>query len=320
MSTRSPTLSLSRSVKRQLKSLISGKGTPAIAARKCRAILLASDGMSNSAIAKWVQLSRPTVIATIRVFAESGVKTLARAKETRPYQRVLTQQLEQAILDTVTTASVVAGRSWSTRTLANHLCCSRMMVHRVLRQHGMRLQKTVVLPKDLCFAQRVQDVIGLYMSASVSAIVLSLGRHPNEPVSAPSVSSLYGALAMLSDHVTTHRVAEDQTKTVLRFLAKSERGLPSRLCVIMHGDRAHEMAVRSWRKQRLQLHLSVTRKRNAWLGAIERLLMSERDSKNAGHLLDVIYRRLASRAMHDCPFTWSAGVKHERDKASTAAT
>ena len=48
--------------------------TPQRLARKCEAILLASQGVSNYAIARQTGLSRPSVLATRAAFTQGGIE------------------------------------------------------------------------------------------------------------------------------------------------------------------------------------------------------------------------------------------------------
>ena len=56
--------------KQGLDSLVRSGSTPQRVARKCRVILLASQGIANHAIAQQLGLSRPTVLATRAAFAQ----------------------------------------------------------------------------------------------------------------------------------------------------------------------------------------------------------------------------------------------------------
>src|SRR5437660_10610266 len=100
MYTRAAALMLDEAQKQQLESWARAGTTPQRVARRCEAILLASQGVSNRSIAQQTGLSRPTVLATRAAFSRGGLPALRQPqKRTRP-RRVLTGELEQKILHT----------------------------------------------------------------------------------------------------------------------------------------------------------------------------------------------------------------------------
>src|SRR5208282_6848289 len=100
MFTRAPAVMIDASQKQQLESWARAGTTPQRVARKCQAILLASQGFSNHAIAQQTGLSRPTVLATRAAFSRGGCEALRQAQKRQRSRRVLTAELEQKILDT----------------------------------------------------------------------------------------------------------------------------------------------------------------------------------------------------------------------------
>jgi transposase len=136
MFTPAPALSLLPSERQWLKSLASAGSTPQKLARKCKVILLASEGVSNSAIAQRIGVSRPTVIATRTAFIRGGVEAIRQAQKRQRSRPVLTPELEQKILDTTRKTRPPDAAQWSVRSLARHLGLSRSMVHGVWQRHG----------------------------------------------------------------------------------------------------------------------------------------------------------------------------------------
>jgi Winged helix-turn helix len=109
-------------------------------ARKCRVILLASEGVANNVIAQQTGLSRPTIIATRALFACQGLEVMLRHKRKR-LRRVLTPEVEQKILDTTLKTRPPNATHWSVRTLARHLGLSRTLVHGVWKKYDVGPQR-----------------------------------------------------------------------------------------------------------------------------------------------------------------------------------
>src|SRR5260221_13684699 len=80
-------LSLDRSQRQALESMAHAGRTPQAVARKCKVILLASEGVSNLGIAQQTGLSRPTVIATRAAFSRGGVEALGQRQKRKRSRR-----------------------------------------------------------------------------------------------------------------------------------------------------------------------------------------------------------------------------------------
>ena len=127
-------LALNEVWRRELEFLARAGTTPQRLARKCQVVLLASQGVSNHAIAQQIGLSRPTVISTRSAFVSGGVEALGKTHKRKRSRPVLTPELEQKILDTTLKTRPPDGTHWSVRVLARQLRISRMMVQRVWRR------------------------------------------------------------------------------------------------------------------------------------------------------------------------------------------
>jgi hypothetical protein len=131
MFTPASALSLHPSQKRLLESLARAGSTPQKLAWKCAVLLLASEGVPNSAIAQRIGLSRPTVIAIRTAFMRGGVEAIRQGQKRKRPRPILTSELEQKILDATWKTRPPDAAQWSVRSLARHLGLSRTMVHGV---------------------------------------------------------------------------------------------------------------------------------------------------------------------------------------------
>jgi transposase len=138
MFTAADALPLDSTQKQMLESLARAGSTPQLVARKCKAILLASEGTPNNAIAQQTGLSRPTVIATRTTFMSGGVEAIRRRQKRKRRRRVLTPELEQKILDATLKTKPSDATHWSVRTLAKHLGVTRTLVHGVWQRYDVQ--------------------------------------------------------------------------------------------------------------------------------------------------------------------------------------
>src|SRR5256885_3354900 len=93
-------LSLDQVQRQLLESLLRAGSTPQRVARKCQVVLLASEGLSNNAIAQQMGVSRPTVIATRAAFARGGVEAIRQKQKRKRSRRVPTPAFGQKNLGT----------------------------------------------------------------------------------------------------------------------------------------------------------------------------------------------------------------------------
>src|SRR5260370_38162961 len=98
MFTPATALSLDVSQKQALETMARAGRTPQVVARKCKVILLASEGVSNNGIAQQTGLSRPTVIATRTAFSRGGVEAIGRRQKRKRVRRGVYARLGEEIL------------------------------------------------------------------------------------------------------------------------------------------------------------------------------------------------------------------------------
>jgi transposase len=167
-------MGLHETQKRQLEALARAGTTPQRVARKCRVILLASQGVPNHAIAQQTGLSRPTILAARTAFAERGIEGIRTSKQRQRSRRALTAELEQKILDLTLKTRPANATHWSVRVLAAQLGVSRMLVQRVWQRHQIqphRVEKFKI-SNDPKFEDKVRDVVGLYLDPPDRTLVL----------------------------------------------------------------------------------------------------------------------------------------------------
>ena len=166
MFTPAAALALNSSQKQALEALARAGATPQSVARRCKVILLASEGMSNKLIANQTGLSRPTVIATRSAFARQGLDAIRRRQTRQRSQRVRTPELEQKILDTTLKTRPPDATHWSVRTMARHLGVTRTVIHEVWQKYDVQPHRVerFKLSNDPKFEEKVRDIVGLYLN------------------------------------------------------------------------------------------------------------------------------------------------------------
>jgi len=250
MFTPAAALILDRSQKLALQSLARAGATPQSMARKCRVILLASEGISNNRIADQTGLSRPTVIATRTAFAQNGLDAIRRRQTRKRSRRVRTPELEQKILDSTLKTRPPDATHWSVRTLARHLGVTRTLIHEVWQKYDVQPHRVerFKLSNDPKFEEKVRDIVGLYLNPPERALVLcvdeksqiqaldrtapilplrpGLPERQTHDYKRPGTTTLFAAFNILNGKVIGSCLPRHRANEFIRFLNRLEKEVP----------------------------------------------------------------------------------------------
>ena len=343
-------LTVTPAQREQLEALVRSGLTPQRIARKCRVVLLASQGVANHAIAQQTGLSRPTVIAARRAFAQAGIEGIRRRQKRKKPSPILTPELQQKILDTTLKTKPAGETHWSVRTLARHLGLSRTMVHRVWQRFDIqphRVEK-FKLSNDPKFEEKVRDIVGLYLNPPDRALVLCVDEksqiqaldrtrpllplRPGLPArqthdyARHGLTSLYAALEIATGRVLGECAPRHSSQEFLSFLKELEKEVPADLEIhlILDNYSTHKsQAVQRWLqpKKRQRFHLHFTPTSSSWLNQVERWFARITDRMiRRGTFLSVreleqaIYEWLAKWNHDPQPFVWKATADVILDK------
>lgn len=343
-------LALDEDQKADLQVLARAGQTPQRLARKCEALLLASQGISNYAIARQTGLSRPSVLATRAAFREGGLERLRRPQKRQRSRSKLTPALEQKILDTTLKTRPPDATHWSVRGLARQLGVSRMMVHRVWQHYDVQPHRVerFKISHDPKFEEKVRDVVGLYLDPPDRALVLcvdeksqiqaldrtapTLALRPGLPerqthdYKRHGTTTLFAAFNMLNGKVIGHCLTRHRGREFVKFLRQVEKEVPPELEVhlIVDNYRTHKsVEVQRWlgsRKHR-RFHFHFTPTSSSWLNQVERWfgLITQRmirrgTFRSVQELESAIYQWLAHWNNQPKPFQWRATADVILDK------
>ena len=346
-----PALTLSPSQQSQIESLLRNGSTPQRVALRGRIVLLAQQGLANHAIARQLNVSRPTVLAIRAAFAKSQVDAITGIRRRKRQGKVLTPELEQNIVDTtLKTRPGDGGTHWSVRTLAQQMGISRTIVHRVWRRHDIQPHRVerFKLSKDPRFEEKVRDVVGLYLNPPDRALVLcvdeksqiqaldrtapilplrpGLPERQTHDYKRHGTTTLFAAFNILNGKVIGACQSRHRSREFVRFLNHLEKELPADLDVhlIMDNYCTHKSAeVQRWLKpkKRQRFHFHFTPTSSSWLNQVERFFalitgrMIRRGTfHSAAELEAAIYKWLADWNGKPTPFQWKASADVILDK------
>jgi transposase len=262
-------------------------------AHRARIVLLAADGVSNTAIAEQVGVSRPTVIGWRGRYAESGLDgltDLARSGRPRTVDRA------RILAATLRPPPKRLGIThWSSRLLAAHLGTDQSSVLRTWRHYRVQpwRSETFRFSTDPELVAKVTDVVGLYLHPPENAIVLCvdeksqiqaldrtqkmLPMQPGLPERRShdyvrhGTTTLFAALEIATGEVTGLCRPRHRHGEFLTFLRHVARAYPDReLHLVMDNYATHKHPnVKSWlaANPRIQVHFTPTS--GSWLNMVE---------------------------------------------------
>src|SRR5512147_296322 len=267
----------------------------ALAARS-RIVLLAADGLNNTAIAQRLGVHRPMVRKWRARFAEQRLDGLS--DEPRPGRpRTITDEpVEEVIVKTLETKPKQATH-WSTRSMAREVGLTQTAVTRIWQAFGLQShrQETWKLSKDPQFIDKVHDVVGLYLNPPERAVVLCIDEKsqiqaldrtapilpmlPGVPARAThdykraGTSSLYAALDLTTGKVIGRLHARHRAIEFKQFLQTLEREVPAGLEVhlVLDNSSTHKTpAIQRWLLSHPRVILHFTPTSSSWLNLVER--------------------------------------------------
>ena len=167
-------ISISSADRERLKGLVRNRNTPQKVVWRARIVLLASDGQTAEAIAAVVGKSLLTVRRWRRRYVAKGVDGLLK-DATRPSRvKPLSPEKIKQVVHMTLHEKPPKATHWSGRSMAAAAGISYSSVQRIWRAHGLKphLVKTFKVSRDKHFAEKVEDVVGLYLAPPDKALVL----------------------------------------------------------------------------------------------------------------------------------------------------
>jgi transposase len=353
-----PALSLRDDDREELERLTRASSVPAGLAQRARIVLLAAEGISNTAIAERVGVSRPTVIGWRGRYQTKGIDGLHdEDRSGRP------RQIDRSAVLTATLTpppKKLGITHWSTRLLASHLKISDHSVATIWRAYGIQpwRAESFRFSTDPQLEAKVLDVVGLYLAPPENAIVLSIDEKsqiqaldrtapvlPTQPhlierrshdYIRHGTTTLFAALEVATGLVTAALKSRHRHQEFLAFLRQIARTYPDdgserELHLIMDNYAAHKHPkVKEWLAANPRIHVHFTPTHASWMNMVECWFsLAERQAIHRGTYTSVKDLNAKLRAYIDGwndrahPFKWTKTseqilAKANRKKISNA--
>src|SRR6476660_6864813 len=166
-----PALELSAGQREVLESLARSQSGAHREGVRAKALLMAADGVANTAIARSLSVSAASVKSWRERFAEEGLAKLGQVRKGRGRKPSIPQS---EIVDLTQNYRPTGETHWSCGTMAAAAGVSKSTVQLVWNARGLKPHRvqTFKLSNDPRFEEKLVDVVGLYMNPPEKAIVL----------------------------------------------------------------------------------------------------------------------------------------------------
>ncbi|MEU4997835.1 IS630 family transposase [Streptomyces sp. NPDC021622] len=344
----------------ELRELVSSRDLPADIAMRGRIVLWSSEGRRRKDIAELLGISLPTVDRWKRRYAEQGLTGLEGERPGGAREQVPTRVRSRVIALTRMTPPDGTGLShWSTRELAKYLkgteniTVSWHYIARVWREESLKLHRsgTFRISKDPAFAEKVADVIGLYLAPPGGAVVLSIDEktqiqaldrtQPVLPVAFAAseqrtadyvrhgTTNLFAALNVTTGEVLGECKPTRNGKDFLAFLTKAVKPhVGMDIHVVLDNLSTHTTPeVKEWLVKNPHVHFHFTPVGSSWLNQIEiwfgiltRQSIRRGTFSSVNVLINQIRDYINSWNTTAKPFTWTATAAEVLAKVRLVAT
>lgn len=167
----------------ELQALVNCADAPATVATRARIVLWRAENRQKQEVAALAGVSRPTVDLWLGRYAAEGIAGLLDRPRGAPREQVPAAVRARILAASRVSPPVETGLShWSSREMAAFVLrtenqyVSYHYVAKLWREAGLKPQRqgTFKVSKDPAFAEKVADVVGLYLDPPGGAVVLSL--------------------------------------------------------------------------------------------------------------------------------------------------
>lgn len=291
------TITFTDEVRATLTKWARGRSTPARLVQRAKIVLAAADGLENKEIAAQLGCTRRTVGTWRNRFAKAGLPGI-ETDAPRPGRGPSVRAAKEAeIVRRTTQEKPPNANQWSVRSMAAAVGVSKDTVQRVWHDNGLQPHrtKTFKVSNDPQFAEKLVDVVGLYLNPPEHALVLScdeksqiqaLDRTQKSLPMFPGrlktlthdykrngTTTLFAAIELAGGRIIADCMPRHRHQEWIKFLKKIDAETPPdldlHLIVDNYATHKHPK-VKNWLRRHKRFHVHFTPTSSSWLNVIER--------------------------------------------------
>lgn len=335
-----PEIVLTDEERAELTRLVRSKLTSVRLVQRARIVLLAAESLQNKDIAEQVGVGRVQVSRWRERYAQSRLAGIERdLPRGAPPVKVDAARL----VELTTQSQPAAATHWSTRTMAVELGVSASTVMRHWHAHGLKphIVRGFKVSRDPQFVQKLEDIVGLYMSPPEHALVLccdeksqvqALDRtQPGLPLKKGraatmthdykrhGTTTLFAALNVLDGQVIGQCQQRHTHIEWLKFLRQIDRETPKgkTLHLIADNYATHKHpSVQEWLAKHPRFNMHFTPTSASWLNMVERFFRDISENRlrrgvftSVPELVAAIDEYVAHHNTNPKPFIWTKSAR-----------
>ena len=332
-------IQLSPEDRARLERLVADRNTPQKHVWRAQIVLLSGEGAGTMEITRRTGQSKPTVWRWQARFAAEGVAGLLRDKTRPPGRKPLAASVVQQVVTKTTTERPPDATHWTARAMARAVGIAVSSVQKIWQAHGLKphLVRQFKLSNDPAFAEKLVDIVGLYMDPPDRALVLAVDEksqiqaldrtQPLLPLRPGQVerrthdykrcgtTSLFAALDVKAGTVIGKCMPRHRAAEFRRFLNTVEANTPEDLDVhvVMDNASSHKTTlIRNWFAKRPRWHAHYTPTSASWINQVERFfaLLTDDAIRRSAHrstdeLETAITAYIDANNAEPKPFRWT---------------
>jgi transposase len=307
--------------------------------QRAKALLMASDGLATTRVAKEIGVSAATITRWREGFERDGLKGSVKVRPGRGRKPSISPEKVAQIVHATLHETPPGETHWSCRSMARAHGVSHTTVQKIWAARGLKPHrvKTFKLSQDPRFEEKLADVVGLYLNPPEKAIVLSMDEksqiqaldrtQPSLPIrpgragtmthdyKRNGTTTLFAALDVLTGSVIGQCLPRHRHSEFLTFLRTIDRQVPRGLEIhlILDNYQTHKHpAVNAWLAKHPRFHLHFTPTSSSWVNMVEGFF-SQLTTKairrgvfqSVPDLIAAIDAYLAATNINPTPFTWT---------------
>ena len=165
---------VSRGARQELEALARSRSLPVGLVRRAEIVLLCANGLDNRTVAERARVNRRTVGKWRERFRTQGLMDLYDERRPGRPHSIEDDELMTLLQRTLETKPPGGGTHWTCRSMADATGVSKSTVQRLWTAFNIQphRQKHFKLSTDPFFAEKVRDIVGLYLDPPDHAMVL----------------------------------------------------------------------------------------------------------------------------------------------------
>ena len=169
-----PAVTLNSSQRETLQQWARSRSLPARQIERARVVLLAAEGKTDMEIAARLNISNQKAARWRKRFLQLDLAGLVKDAPRPGRKPAISSKVKEELIRRTTQSKPANATHWSTRTMAAEMGVSEATVRRVWHAHGLKphLVERFKISKDKRFAEKLEDIVGLYLNPPEHAIVM----------------------------------------------------------------------------------------------------------------------------------------------------